>query len=1018
MIRRKKIVYLVVAMMAFVGIVGLVKMNKEEFPVFEIKQGLVVGVYPGATSEEVEQQLTRQLEDILFSFKEVDRSLTYSYTRDGMCYIFVDLNVSPKKKDVVWSKIKLKLENSKMSLPPGVLTVQVLDEFSQVSTLLIALESDDKGFMEMQEYADELAARLRKIPETASVRVLGRRNDEIAVTLDMERLATYGISSSSLLLDYQTSSLALPGGWFENDYTRDPVHVKSPVVAENDVAQRIVYSDPTGGVVRMKDVASVERRSQKPDSYVNYNGHTALILSVEMQGNNNIVFYGDDVQEVLDNYKKELPSSVNVSKITDQPKVVEKSVSGFLRDLVIAMLVVIVVMLVLFPLRSALISSSGIPIIIAITTGVMYLVGIPLHTVTLGALITVLGMIVDDSVITMDGYMNKLRSGMARIDAASASVRELFMPMLMATLAISLMFFPMLGIIDGYLGDFIKTFPLVIITALMTSLIYAVLVVPTFMTRFIGLENESKQNKASQLQERFFQFVQRIYEICLRWCFSHTKRTIVIAVAAIALGIFMFLQLNVQMMPMASRDCFAIEVNANPNAPTSVTQAITDSIEHIMLNDRRVVSVTSFVGEGAPRFMATYAPLLPAPNCSQIVVNTKGDAATERILSDYTDSIHNIFPDALIHLKQMSYQAAVAQIEVKVAGPDYAALNPIADSIKAFMLGMGDELQWVHATNDNQLNTVSVALDPDEAARLGVNKSLVTLSVASAFQGSPIASFYENDKAVPVNLYFSSVNGQMDYSTIGNMLVPTAIPGLSVPLRQVASVAPEWHPEELDRFSGEPTVVVSADMKHGKAYTEACKKVKRYVKKEIEPNLPEGVSIKFGGLDSANDVVIPQIMWSFVAAVMVLFLFLFLHFKKFSLALLSVSMSAICLFGASFGLWLFKMDFGITAVLGLISVVGIIIRNGIILFDYAEELRFQHGYSVSDAAFEAGCRRMTPIFLTSVTTALGVLPMIISGGPLWQPMGIIIAFGTMLSIFLIVVVMPVSYKLVFKDHKS
>lgn len=1018
MIVHGKMVYFIVSVLVIFGIIGLVKMEKDEFPTFEIKQGLVAGVYPGASADEVEMQLTKPLEEIVFSFKEVNRKATYSYTKDGICYLYVDLNCSSKKKAEVWSKIKLKLNSAKKTLPHGVLAVEVLDDFSTTSALLIAMESEDKGYREMQEYADELCTRLKRIPELASVKVLGKQSEEIAVTVDMERATAYGISPAALMLDYQTSSLAVPSGNYETDAINSIVDVESIVNAEEEVSQKIIYSDPLGSVVRLKDIASVERKYSLPDTYVNFNGNTALVLSVEMRPDNNIVSFGSEVDKVINEYMYELPDSVNITKITDQPEVVDRSVMNFLRDLLISMLVVILVMLLLFPFRSAIIASSGIPVIIAITIGIMCLAGIPLHMVTLAALITVLGMIVDDSVITMDGYMDKLDRGMKPIDAASASVKELFMPMFIATLAISMMFFPVLFIITGYLGDFVGTFPWIILISLMISLVYAVCVVPILMTKYIQTNIREKDGWFRKVQNKFFGFIQRIYEKALRFCFKHTKITIITGVVAIILGIFMFTKLNIQMMPMAARDCFAIEVTLDANAPIEQTKNVVNSLETLLLDDTRVLSVTSFIGESAPRFMATYSPKTPAANYAQIIVNTDCEKSTEQVLSEYEQRIYVISNNANIRLKQIDYQAVNSQVEIKLKGADRDVLYPIADSIKSYMLSMNNMLQWVHSDNDYDRTVVQIDLDSDEAVRLGVNKSMLAMTLSGRFNGSTIATLYEDGYSIPVKLYSKETEDGMTYMDIGNQIIPTATPGVSVPLRQIADITPHWRKEKLVREAGEETVIIAADLKFGKSHADAMVCISNYIDKEIRPHLPENVLIEYGGLSSTNGTVGPEIALSFLAAVTVLFIFLLIHFKKLSLAVMTMAISLMCLFGSSFGLWILDIDFGITSVLGLISVVGIIIRNGIILFDYAEELRFENGYSVDDAAYEAGCRRMRPIFLTSITTALGVLPMIISGGPLWKPMGLVIAMGTVLTIALIVLIMPVSYKIVFRNESK
>ena len=1011
--KHKNLIFLVTSMLVALGIYGIFKINKDEFPTFELKQGLVAAVYPGASAGQIEDQVAKPLEEVLFGFQEVNRKTLKISSQDGICYLLVDLNTPAKDKDRVWSKIKLKLNEAKSTLPPGVLALVVLDDFSSVSASLIALSSEDKSYGEMKEYADRLCEMLRRIPTLSTTKIYGDQSEEIAVTLDKDRLSAYSISPSSLTLAYQSSTLQLPSGSFSTSYANSPIHISSTVSSEQEIADMIVYSDPDGGIIRLKDVATIERRYSDPSSYVDYNGRSAVIISVEMLPDNNIVAFGDELTRTLDEFRAELPESVSVSQITNQPNVVEDSVFSFLRDLVISILVVIFVMLMLFPLKSALIASSGVPVCTAVAIAVMFLVGLDLNTVTLAALIVVLGMIVDDSIITMDGYMDQLGRGKTRKEAAKASARELILPMFMATAAISLMFFPMLGIISGYLGDFVQLFPWVIGIALFASLAYAVFVVPLLETRFISSPHSTRNNFLTRTQNTFFKGLQTIYEKAQNWCFRHPKLTLLGGVAAVALGLLMFTRLTVQMMPKADRDFFAMEITLDSNSGLEDTRSVVDSIQTILLADARVESVTSFIGTAAPRFNATYPPATPSRNFSQLIVNTRSKKATSELLPECEARFDNMFPEALVRVKQMDYQA-VTPIEVFFRGGSTEELKPYSDQLKAYMQGLGDELMWVHSSADDFVSCVDISLDPEESVRLGVNKSLLSLSLFGTMGSQSLATLWEDGESIPVRLYTEGVDEDMSYEMLGNQQIATAIPGLSVPLRQVAEIGPDWQPQLLTRLGGEEVVIVSADMRYDRSQPVSMKKVQAFVD---GMELPEGITVEYGGLSSMNEDVIPEIILSFLAAVLVLFFFLLFHFKKISLALLTLLLSTLCLFGAFFGLWIFGLDFSITAVLGLISLVGIIVRNGIILFEYAEDLRFKEGLPVREAAELAGKRRMRPIFLTSCTTALGVLPMILSADKLWMPLGVVICFGTMLSVFLITLIMPVSYWQIFKKDK-
>ena len=1019
-IRHQKIVWVAVAVIVAFGIYALVDMKKDEFPAFTIRQGIVAGIYPGANSEEVEAQLTKPLEEMLFAMPEVDRKSTYSVTKEGMCYIYAALDESVKDKDIAWSKIRHKINEVKaLNFPVGVLAIAVIDDFGNTSSLLIAMESDDKTYREMHDYTDDLSHRLRAIPQTGNVRVMGEQNEEIAVTIDKEKLSFYGISPNTLMLHYTTQGLLTTAGTMETATFDMPLHIENPMVSEQELEEQIIYSDAAGNTVRLRDVATVERRMAPASKVVNFNGNDAIIISVEMRKGYNIVAYGREVEKVLSEFKQGLPDSVQLYRITDQPKVVQKSVSSFLRDLLISMIVVIVVMLLLFPMRTALIASSGLPVCTAISIGLMYLFGIELNTVTLAALIVVLGMIVDDSIINIDGYIDKLSQGYKPFDAAVSSAKELFMPMFIATAAIACMFFPMTRIIKGPLGEFVQLFPWTVAFSLMSSLAYAMLVIPSLEIMFIKPETDKpKRNAFLKAQMRFFSFLQGLYDKMQSHCFKHPHFTIGLGLGSIALGVLMFLALNVQMMPNAERDCFAVEIRLPEGSSLEATTRVSDSLQRMMLADKRVTSVTAFIGETAPRFHTTYSPSIPAKNLSQLIVNTTSKQTTEALLKEWDDKYSYYFKEAHVRFRQMDYQAVSTPVEVYVYGDDYTKTVPIAQQIKDYMLTLDKELRWVHTDYDEFLPSVKVTMKPEECARLGLTKGVLSLDLASGLNGQPLTTVWEGDRGIPVKLYSEQNYDPDNYESVQNQLIPTMVPGTNVPLRQVADISPEWHPAKLVRRNGKDVVTVAADMKFWRPQTVSMKKIQNYIDTEIRPNLPEGVSIEYGGLSSLNTAVIPQLLWSLIAAIAVLLVFLVAYFKKVNLAVLTLGSSTLCMFGAFFGEWIFGLDFGMTSLLGVVSLIGIVMRNGIVMYEYAETLRFDQGLPVKEAAMKAGSRRMRPIFLTSATTALGVLPMIITRNPLWMPMGVVICFGVVLSMVIILAVMPVMYWQIFRKSKA
>ena len=1002
---------LFLGLMAF-GIWSLPQMNKDEFPQFTIRQGLVVAVYPGATAQEVEQQVTIPLEDYINSFEDVDKELTYSVSKDGIAYVYVMLRMSDVDNQTAWNKIRAGMPLlQKTQMPGGVLQTILVDDFGNTSSLLIAVESDQRSPRELEQYAKQVCSHLRTIPEMGKLRIMGQQTEEIAVTIDTERLSRYGINPYVLQSQLAMQGLRTVGG--ENDAS-GALQVVIPYQSEYELQEQIVWSDPvTASVIRLKDIATIERRYQAPKQYVDYNGASCLILNMEMVPGHNIVAFGNEVDKQLAAAAALLPPDIKFHRITDQPKVVNDSVLSFLRDIVISILVVIAVMLLLFPLRTALVAATGLPVCTAICIGLMYVTGIELNTVTLAALIFVLGMIVDDSVIVIDGYTNYLERRHSRWYAANVSTSLLFVPMSLATMAICGMFFPMTRIIKGPLGEFVQLFPWAVLFALVASIFYATWVTPYLSFQFIRERKPEQMNLVERIQTKFFTWLQNAYKRGLTACFNHPIIAWILLGGATLLGVVLLFQCNLQLLPKAEREFFAVEIHLRDGATLEESATVADSLARMLRADERVQSVTAFIGQSSPRFHATYTPQTPATNYAQLVVNTKSSKATAQVLKDYSTRYENYFPNAYARFKQLDYQSCKNPLEVRVKGEDWNVMAPIADSIYRFMVTQ-PELLWVHCDYNNIAPSTRLVLKADEATRLGITQTMLSLYLREATQGATLTTLYEGSYAVPVVIYTAGANA-LSADELGAIQVPTAIPGVWVPLRQVASIEPEWHHTSLERRNAVRTMTVGADLKGATSQVDAERKVKKWVDTHLT-ELPEGVEIVYGGLTEINNLIIPQILWSIVAALAVMLVLLLYHFGKIGLALLTLSSAVLCLFGSMLGLWIFGLDISITAVLGIVSLIGIIVRNAIMMYEYAEAARKYKHLTYREAAYQAGLRRMRPVFLTSATTALGVLPMIIAATSLWMPMGVVICFGTLFTLPLTVTVLPVVYWKAYARH--
>ena len=737
---------------------------------------------------------------------------------------------------------------------------------------------------------------------------------------------------------------------------------------------------------------------------------------MEMREGNNIVQMGEDVNKVLEEYEKELPDDVSIFRITDQSQVVGDSVTTFLRELLIAIIAVIIVVMLLMPLRVASVAASTIPITIFLSLLVFYACGLELNTVTLAALIATLGMIVDNSIVIIDCYMEKLDSGIDRWTAAIESAKEFFKSILSATLAISITFFPFLITSQGMINDFLQSFPWAITIILFLSLLVAVLLVPYIQYHFIhtGFRKQPKEEKKQR--RSFLTILQSSYDKLIVKCFAHPIRTMGVGLLSIVAGVVIFLSLPMKLMPFAERNQFAVEIYMPFGTALEQTAAVADSLESILRQDSRVVSVASFKGGGSPRFHTSYTPQMPGSNYAQFIVNTIGNKATEEMIAEYKDKYLNYFPNVRVRFKQLEYSEAAYPIEMRVKGNNRDSLRLAADKVKSVMSEF-DGLSLVHDNWEGQLPGVSLRLKDDEMSRLGINKALLSTGLSMHLgNGLPVTTVWDGDYPIDVVLKDGG-NIEPSYEDVGNQYVSAWGGTVSVPVRQIADIEPDWHDAQIAHRNGIPSISIQSDVKEG---SNAAALTKEIVKAIEKIDLPDGVDFEVGGSEETDNEMLDMILSGLFISIVVIFFILLFHFRRINMALLVLGSISLCLLGAALGIWVMGLDVSVTAVLGIVSLMGILVRNGIIMLDYADELREKEGLTVREAALHSAKRRMRPIFLTSAAASMGVIPMILGGSPLWSPMGSVVFFGTIVSMVLTVTILPVAYWLIFSraDRKS
>ncbi len=991
-----RITIVITTLLLAFGLYGMYKMPKDEFPAYTVRQGLVVAVMPGATSEEVEAQVAKPLERYLFTYKEVMRKKTTTTSQNGMCLVMVQLQDYVNNKDEVWSKLKHGLNTFKSQLPSGVVALIVNDDFGDACALLLTVESQQRSYRELQQYSDELADCLRRVKSVSNVRQYGEVKEQLTLYVDRERLAAYGIGQAALMQAISGQGLTTTAGSVTGQEQNIQLHVSPTQSSEEELMNQIIFSS-NNKIVRVRDIATVKREYDTSVSYVENNGNRCVLLSLEMANGNNIVAYGEEVDEVINQFKQDyLPDDVEIRRITDQPKVVGDSVHDFLRDLFVSMLIIVLVMMILFPVRSAIVAAITIPLSTFTSTGIMYALGIPLNTITLACLIVVLGMIVDNSIVVIDGYLEYLGKGMGRRESAVRAVQQYFAPMMLATVCICAIFYPLIMTMRGEAHDVIQLFPTTMTINLMVSLLVAVMVIPVLDAALIKKVDKPKEGKM-KLTDR----VQVFYEKCLKWTFKHPTITMIGAVVLVVLSSLIFPRLKMRQFPYADRNQFAVEIFLPEGEGLEHTREIADSMRNVLMRDKRVTSVTSFIGCSSPRFQVSYAPQIGGRNFAQLIVNTPDIETTFGMLNDYAPEWSNHWPNAYVRFKQMDF-LYVPTHEYRFYGENLDSLNRAAEILMAEMRRIPG-IEWVRTDYDQPHPIMEVNLDPVASAQLGINRTTAQLQLMLQTGEMQVGSIWEGDYEVPIVVKDESTQ-HMQLGDLGNTYLTTPT-GQSLSLRQVAQVSPTWTQAKIVHRNGERCVSVTAEGKRNVLAAPIQTQIQNIMK---DMKLPHGVRSEVGGEVELNNEMLPQIAAGIGIALVIIFFFILFNFKHFGITILCMVAISLSLPGAMLGLWIANRTLGLTSLFGFITLMGIIMRNEILIFEHADQ-RMQEGWTAKDAAFDAGRRRMVPIFLTTATTAVGVIPMIIAGSSFWMPVGITIFAGGIGTLILVVTVLPVVY---------
>jgi multidrug efflux pump subunit AcrB len=1004
-LKYKQVTITVLLLLFIVGVNSLLNMPRREDPKITIRQGLVIAAFPGATSAQVENQVTHKLEQYLFQFEEIRKSKTYSTTEDGLVVVNVELNENVKAPDVFWNKLRHQLLVAKqIDFPQGVRGPVVNSDFGDTEAMIIGIESDDASYEQLKGYAEKVEDYLRKVPAGSKIKRIGEQREQVVVTASSQKLAQYGLSLNNVSNVLQSQNAVTPTGYIKNGNSETPIYSKGTYNTEQQVANQVIGTSGTGEVVHLGDIAKLERGYSEPTSKITVNGHKAIMISMQMQEGNNIVKFGKEVKEKLDEASALLPSNVKLTTIVNQPHVVDENISHFIHEFFLAIISVVIVVILLLPFRIAAVAAMAIPMTIAVTFALMQAFGIELHQVSLAALIVVLGMVVDDAIVIADNYVELLDKGVDRWTAAWRSAADLILPVFGATITIIASFLPLV-ILNGSVGEFIRAMPITVAISLSTSFIVALLFTPLLCYAFIkkGLHNpqeEGHKQKKKSLLDR----MQSGYDSLQKWCVQHPKLTIVSSFIPVALAVLLFTNgVRQKFFPAAERNQFVVELWMPTATQLSKTEQAILKVQHHIQSDKRVTSFATFIGTSASRFYYNFNPEFPVTNYAQILINTGTEEEALKLSEELTGSLDKIVPEGMAQVKLMQQgESLKAPVEIRVVGEDINVLKNVGKQVEAIVKNTKGSLA-VHNDYREDYYGVDVHLKK-EAERLGFTTESISRMVYTGFSGAAITTMYDGDNPIDIVFRFSE-NQRHNSDNLADAYVASPVTGASVQLRQIADINPVWHTGRIVRRNGVHTLTVRSETTGDVLPAELLNAVQKQIS---AIKLPPGYHINYGGEDENKKETFSQMVTALLISLVLIFFILLFQFRNLKEATIVMLTIPLSLFGALFGLYVTGNNFGFTAFVGLISLSGIVVRNAIILVDHTNEL-LKEGMDIRTAAMESGKRRLRPIFLTAMAAAIGVVPMILSGSPMWSPLASVIAFGVVWSMVTALLTVPVLY---------
>ena len=1008
-LRHKSIIYYFIAVLLTFGIFSFTHMGRMEDPDFTMRT-MVVGVsWPGASPQQMSDQVTDKLEEKLRDLPGVDYTKSFTDGSKSVIYINLKEDLPSNKIRPAWEEARNMINDEWKSLPSGVQGPSINDRFDDVYGTIYALSGDEFSYEEKRQQAENLKRQLLSVPNVKKITLIGVQEKSLDVTINKDKLASYQVSTQQLLTALKQQSAMVPAGMVNTDTNN--VYLRINGVFDNVDAVKNMPIRINNQTIRLGDIADVTMTYKDPSSpQFYYEGKPAIGIAISMDAGANNIEFGNAIDTKLKELKTTIPAGLSLDQVSNQPHIVKESIGDFSQSLFEAIAIVLLVSFASLGIRTGIVVALTIPVVVSTTFVLMYENGIYLHKVSLGALILALGLLVDDAIIVVEMMSVKLEEGFNHWRAATFAYESTAFPMLSGTLITCAGFLP-LALAEGMVAEFTKSLSIVVFMALILSWIASVLVSPVLGYKIIenkAEKPESEWTRRNHIMHRLKTVFYARFESLLHWALGHHKAVLLLTLGAFILSLLSFPLIKQEFFPSSTRSEIIVSMQFPQSSSIDYTQNQAKSLDTLLKDNEHIDHFTTYVGEGSPRFVLTLEPELPRANFMQTIIVTKSLEDRDALFKDLQDQLNDQYPSALINMQFVQIgPPSKYPVMLRVSGPDASEVKTIANDVKAKM----QEDKDLHNIAFDWPDTEPVAqihIDPDKARLLGINSYAVSLHLQSLLSGTKSGEYYEGNQTIPVTFRLGG-NENHNLAAISSLPIQTGN-GSYVPLSQIATISMSqeegiiWHRNMM------PTISIHANVGPGVLGNAKTKEIYNKLA-EYRQDLPTGYTIDLDGSAEKSVTAVQKLLVPMPIMLFAIMTILMFQLKRIALMFMALFTAPLGLIGVVLALNITRTPLGFMAILGIIALSGMIIRNSIILLDQIEIHRAE-GQSAREAIINSATLRFRPIMLTAIAAILGMIPLM--GSVFWSPLAIAFSGGLLVATILTLIVLPVMYATWYK----